>query len=101
MKALVMDLVLFGALFAWCAGSGQVTVRRAAGALAASGVCLVSAWLVGLYGGNTLAQVFLFDGPQVDGRFGALWGYSWAFFSLLCGVHLLTQQRRLRTVNRP
>lgn len=58
MKALVMDLVLFGALFAWCAGSGQVTVRRAAGALAASGVCLVSAWLVGLYGGNTLAQVF-------------------------------------------
>lgn len=39
-----------------------------------------------------------FDGPQVDARFGALWGYSWAFFSLLCGVYLLTQRRRRRPV---
>jgi hypothetical protein len=96
MKALVMDLVLFGTLFAWCAGSGQITAWRAAGALAASGMCLVSAWLVGVHDGNTVAQVFLFDGPRVDARFGALWGYSWAFFSLLCAVYLLTQRHRRR-----
>lgn len=98
MKALVMDLVVFGALFAWCAASGQITVGRVVGAFAASGVCLVVAWLVGLHDSNTFAQIFLFDGPQVDARFGALWGYSWAFFSLLSGVYLLTQRRRVRLV---
>ena len=98
MKALVMDLVLLGSLFAWYAGSGQITARHAIGALAASGVCLVSAWLFGVHDGNTPAQVFLFDGPRVDARSGALWGYSWAFFSLLCAVYLLAQRHHRRSV---